>query len=392
MASDVTRRRELEETLRQSQKMEAIGQLAGGVAHDFNNMLTAILSAAEEVRELSVSDDARELCGLIVSASEQAAALTHKLLSFSRKGKARAEPVEVHDVVRETVAFLSRSIDRNVTIVMELEASTSRITGDAAQLQGALLNLGINARDAMPSGGLLSFATTVCELDEVACATLPFELEPGAHLRLSVRDTGSGIPPEILGRIFEPFFTSKEVGKGTGLGLAAVYGAVVEHRGAVTVYSEVGGGAVFHLYFPLAEAPAASAHPVTHLPRGSGLVLVIDDEPLVRAVVTQLLQSLGYSVVTAADGVEGVTIFEERHAELTAVLCDLVMPRMSGAEALRLMRAKAPGVPMILSSGFPRDERAGPVEARADLFLAKPFHRTELARALAELTGNAVRT
>jgi PAS domain S-box-containing protein len=387
LGADVTRRRELEASLRQSQKMEAIGQLAGGVAHDFNNMLTAIMASAEQVMLRSNPVEQRELCDLIVMASERAAELTRKLLSFSRKGKLSAVPLDVHEVVRDAATLLERSIDRRVRVKMDLAAEHSVVMGDASQLQNALLNLGINARDAMPEGGVLTIATADCELDEATCATLPFDLKPGPHLQLSVSDTGAGIPPAHLTKVFEPFFTTKPVGNGTGLGLAAVYGTVIEHGGAVTVTSEVGRGTVFHLYLPPSKRSPSLIARATETRPGSGIILLVDDEPLLRKVGSQLMKSLGYDVIVAKDGAEGLRIFTERHHELVAVVCDLVMPELSGVDAIQRMKQLDPTVPVVACSGYPHGDRVGASIPECDAFLHKPFHRAELAAALERATA-----
>jgi PAS domain S-box-containing protein len=390
LGSDVTRRRELEQTLQQAQKLEAIGQLAGGVAHDFNNMLTAIMGATDELAQLVQDPEQRALCGLISSASDRASELTRGLLSFSRKGKLHAAALDLHEVIRDTVRLLERSIDRRVKVFVDLGAPTAVVVGDPAQLQNAVLNLGINARDAMPDGGELHISTAVRELNEAACAGLAMDLPPGTYLQLSVRDTGVGIPGELRERIFEPFFTTKPVGQGTGLGLAAVYGISVEHGGAVSVESEPQRGSVFHLYLPLSDHNIPSRRPTREAEAGSGLVLLADDEPLVRDVGYQLLQSLGYQVVLAKDGEEAVRAFELHHAQLAAVLCDLVMPALSGTDATVRMREIDPQVPVVLCSGYPRDERhrgAGPV---SDAFLPKPFHRSELSRVLSRVARRTV--
>jgi two-component system, cell cycle sensor histidine kinase and response regulator CckA len=385
LGTDVTRRRELETALRQSQKMEAVGQLAGGVAHDFNNMLTAILASGEQMKSVVVEPEQFELCDMIVSAAERAAELTRKLLAFSRKGKVLSIPVDVHGVLRDTVTLLERSIDRIIRVTLELGADAPVVVGDATQLQNALLNLGINARDAMPDGGELSFSTTVRSLDEAACAAMPFAVAPGRYVQISVRDTGTGIAPEHVGRVFEPFFTTKPVGKGTGLGLAAVYGTAVEHGGAITVSSEAGRGTVFRLYLPVTDRLPRAVERIADVPRGTGLVLLVDDEPLVRAAGAQLVRSLGYRVVTANDGAEGLRAFADHRRELVAVLCDMVMPELSGGEASARMRALDPSVPIVICSGFPRDERVNQLGADAVEFLAKPFHRGELAAVLARV-------
>ena len=387
LGSDSTSRRQLEAALHQSQKMEAIGQLAGGVAHDMNNMLTTILAASDEIARGAQTVDQRELCGMVIGAAERSAELTRRLLAFSRKGNARTAPVDVHTVVGETVRLLERSIDRRVEIVTELQASTAVVIGDASQLQSALLNLGINARDAMPNGGRLTITSRLRDFDESACASVPFDIRPGTYLHVAVRDTGVGIALEHQSRVFEPFFTTKPIGQGTGLGLAAVYGTAVEHGGAVMVYSEPGQGTVFHLYLPLSNRLAESKAPVSQIQPGTGLVLIVDDEPLIRKIGAQLLRGLGYEVVSAQDGSEGARIFAECHSRLVAVLCDLVMPVLSGVDCTRQMRAIDPNVPIIICSGYPHDTRTGSgLGTSFDAFLPKPFRRGDIAEILSRVS------
>jgi PAS domain S-box-containing protein len=385
LATDITTRRELEGALNQASKMDAIGQLAGGIAHDFNNMLGAILGAAEELNELVQDQEPhRELCQMIVSASEKASQLTGKLLAFSRKSGKVLAPVDLNEVVKDTVTLLSRSVDRRVRISVTGMAAGAPVMGDAAQLQNALLNLGINARDAMPDGGTITLSTELRELDADACSTIPFSLSPGTYVRVAVRDTGAGIPRDVLPRVFEPFFTTKAAGRGTGLGLPAVYGTAVEHHGAVTVYSEEGRGTVFYLYIPVSANTVELLAEEARVPRGSGLVLLVDDEPLMLLAATRQLIGLGYSVVTAVDGEDGVSRFRSHHHELIAVICDVVMPLLSGVDAALRMHDIDASVPLILSSGFPGDERPGELVDRgiAD-FISKPFNRGTLARLLA---------
>ena len=387
IGTDITHARELELSLLQSQKMEAIGQLAGGVAHDFNNMLTAIMAAAEQLRTVKDAVEQHDLCELIVSAAERTSSLTNKLLAFSRKGKVSDTRVDIHRVVMDTAIMLTRSIDPRIRVRTELNASKCMVSGDAGQLQNALLNLGLNARDAMPSGGELQISTSLRWLDEAARAGLPFELKLGEYLEVAVRDTGTGIPAEHLSRVFEPFFTTKPVGQGTGLGLAAVYGTAVEHAGAVTAFSEVGQGTVFRILLPVSAGGAVPIPPHADVPRGHGLILLVDDEPMILNVGAKLLRRLGYEVVTARDGAEGVRLFSECHPRLSAVLCDLAMPELSGSEASRRMRELDPAVPIILSSGFPRADGAGDLAPTATAFLAKPFRLNELAHTLARVIG-----
>jgi two-component system cell cycle sensor histidine kinase/response regulator CckA len=383
LAADVTKRRELEGAVRQAQKMQAVGQLAGGIAHDFNNMLAAVMSAADELALHVGTESQRQLCTLILQASERAAELTRNLLSFSRMGMVRNAAVDVHAVIREVAALLTRSIDRRIVISVELSAHAHGVSGDAAQLQSALLNLGINARDAMPSGGQLRIATQLVQLDAAACETLGFEITPGDFLRVSVCDSGTGIAEHVLPHIYEPFFTTKEPGQGTGIGLAAVYGTVVEHGGALAVRSQLGLGTEFDVYLPLRAAAETSSEVVRSTPDGKGLVLLVDDEPLVLTTASQLLRSIGYEVVTARDGQEAFEKFALHRSQLVAVICDAVMPRESGPEVLQRIAEAAPYLPCVLCSGFSKDTRPAATGSQWVL-LPKPFRRADLALTLSQ--------
>ncbi|MFO0735706.1 MAG: response regulator [Labilithrix sp.] len=385
LGADVTRRRELEAALHQSQKMEAIGQLAGGIAHDFNNMLAAIMSSAERLRAVAPSPEEHELSDLILRASERASQLTKKLLTFSRKGRVRAVQVDVHEIIHDAIALLKRSVDPRVVIETDLKALSTTVIGDASELENAILNLGINARDAMPRGGRLTIGTVVRRLDEADCTASPFSITPGRFIQVSVSDTGQGIAPANVARIFEPFFTTKPVGAGTGLGLSAVHGTVVGHGGSVTVSSEVGIGTAIDIFLPLAEeevveGTAAARVSTVPISKREGLVLLVDDEPLLRKAGTRSLKHLGYEVVSAEDGVGGLEAFALHHERLVAVVCDAVMPLLSGGDAMARMRALDPTVPIILSSGFVRNDSL--YAAEPDAFLGKPFRLSELAKVL----------
>ncbi|MFO0684382.1 MAG: response regulator [Sandaracinus sp.] len=370
---DVTRRRELEASLRHAQKMNAIGELAGGVAHDFNNMLAPILSGAQE---LAASGGDAELCNLIVSAATRARQLTRNLLAFSRRGRAGVAVVNVHAVVSEAVALLRRTVPAGVRVTKSLTATNTELVGDAGQLQSALLNLGINARDALPGGGTIRFVTRDLELEAIPDEYRAFELAPGRYVELRVEDDGIGMPPEVLVRVFEPFFTTKDVGHGTGLGLAAVYATVLELRGAVTVTSREREGSVFTLLLPARPGEQIVPTSSPAVPVGGGLVLLIEDEALVLRGAQRMLERLGYRVVSAVDGEAGWAAFERHRDELVAVVSDLTMPRLDGRTLLRRIRGVAPGLPCVLCTGF-----AG--EGEQDLpVLLKPYSREELAATL----------
>lgn len=389
IAWDVTEVERAHRALTQAQKLDALGHLAGGVAHDFNNMLAAILSSAALLSEALEAADHRELVETITTAARRAADLTQKLLAFARKSQVISEEVDVHQIIGETRAILARTIDRRITVSAALDAPRCTIRGDPSQLQSALLNLGVNARDAMPNGGALRFSTALRRLHGGERRQGAFELEEGDYLVVDVTDTGSGISEDVLPHVFDPYFTTKAVGKGTGLGLAAVFGTMAAHHGAVTVTSEVGMGTRFRLYLPLCEArppevtapaPARTARPVR------GKVLVVDDEEVVRASTAALLRALGHEPLTAADPDEAVRLFRLHHRELDLALLDVVLAARTGLELAAELRAVDAGVPLVLMSGFTRTEALGELAARGLAgFLQKPFARADVERLLAEV-------
>ena len=387
-------RAQLESQLRQAQKMEAIGTLAGGVAHDFNNLLTGILGYASFLREAVGGDPAvRRAVAVIENAAERAADLTRQLLGFARRGEVRRMPVRVHSLVHEVSDLLERTIDKRIDLVHNLDAGTDLILGDPGQMQQVILNLAVNARDAMPQGGRMVFRTRVVELRPEDAHLYP-ELAPGPYLELSVADTGLGIPKQVQARIFEPFFTTKGPGKGSGMGLAVVYGILRGHGGSIRVESEESEGAVFRLFLPLAEEQAEDELPPARddIIEGSGGILVVDDEPIVRSTAGELLRSLGYEVWIAGEGVEALEVFAARRGEIDLVLLDLVMPGMDGWACLAKLREIEPGVRVVLSSGFGFEDFAHDM-ASAGLsgFARKPYQLAELSRIVAHAMGGAKR-
>lgn len=374
---DITEQEALAEQLRQSQKMDAIGQLAGGVAHDFNNMLGGIMGAAEVLEEeLGPDHGSLSLVTMITDATRRAADLTGKLLAFSRKRGVLSTAIEIHAIIDEALALFERTIDRRIALTREFHPEPLVVVGDPQQIQNAVLNLAINARDAMPDGGDLVVTTARVPLDATWCDTSPFDLEPGQYVRISVRDTGEGISAELQQRIFEPFFTTKGEHRGTGLGLAAVYGTMASHHGACALQSEPGAGTRFELYFPLADESAVRTAPDPEpVEPGSGCVLVVDDEEMIRTTAKMILTAQGYEVLLAGDGQEGVDAFRRHADRISVVVLDVVMPRMSGRDAFRAMREIDPDVRVILASGFVRDRIDD--EGLAG-FIGKPFSRHEL--------------
>jgi PAS domain S-box-containing protein len=384
---DVTEQYQLEEQMRQTQKMDAIGQLAGGIAHDFNNMLGGILGYAEILTtRLNDNHTLERYARTIVETADRAAELTNKLLSFSRKGKAISTCFDLHKSIDDALELLRHSLDRTITIDRRLNAEFSTVIGDPTQLQNGFLNLGVNARDAMPEGGTLTVETENAELDRAYCSASPFEIQPGPVIQVTLRDTGCGIPPDIQRQIFEPFFTTKETGQGTGLGLAAVYGTIKEHQGVITVYSEESVGTTFHIYLPLAQESHAAAHTALSAEapvRGEGCILIVDDEAVIRNMAREILTELGYEVLLAEDGQEGVDVYKEKQEKIDLVILDLVMPKMSGRDCFQALRKIDPEVKVILSSGFARDTSVSDLfEAGAVGFVKKPYRGVALSQAV----------
>lgn len=384
---NITERRRLEERLRQSQRMESVGQLAGGIAHDFNNMLAGILGAAEVLRlDLAPDDSRRPAVDVIVKSAARAADLTSKLLAFSRKGRLVSEPLDIHAMIESALELFSHSVDRLVRMETALRAARRQVIGDPAQLQNAVLNLCINARDAMPQGGTLRVTTDDITFDAGTTQPVGLRLRAGSYVCIRVEDTGTGIPDDILPRIFDPFFTTKEVGRGTGLGLAAVQGTVIEHGGAVQVKSAVGHGSVFSIYLP-SQIPDQIPEPAA--PRSepsdpkTATILVVDDEAVVRTVLEATLSRLGYRVLLAGDGRRGVELYHQHAGRIDLVLLDMIMPEMSGDECFRAIRRMDPAAAVLVVSGYARDKRIDDLEAEGLLgFVRKPFTIDTLQRAV----------
>jgi PAS domain S-box-containing protein len=376
-------RASLETRLRQSEKMDAIGQLAGGVAHDFNNQLTAILGYGELLRLAAKDEDSATFAEHIVRASRRSADLTRQLLTFARKGHYEVVPVDVHALVTDVVALLERSIDKRIAIRTTFMNGDAVVLGDPAQLEAALLNLAINARDAMPEGGELAITTRALPPEARARKSTP--PAPGPWIRISVTDTGTGMSEATLKRLFEPFFTTKPPGKGTGMGLASAYGAVQIHKGTIAVESKLGHGTTFEIDLPLAETAVEGPR---HEPRAladlaSVRVLVVDDEPDVRGLIREMLERAGCQVRTAQDGAEAVDLFREDWRAIDVVILDLMMPRMSGRDVFAALRQIDPDAKILVASGYSVDgEARALLDAGAIGFLQKPF---ELATLLAKL-------
>lgn len=383
------KRESLEEQLNQAQKMEAIGTLAGGVAHDFNNMLGGIMGAAEMLGLYLPSEPkAQKFHKMILESAHRAADLTSKLLAFARNNPQASTPVDVHDIIKETATLLKNTIDKRIELAISLEAERSIIIGDATGLQNIILNICINSSHAMPDGGTIYIDSMTTELDAPYCNASTFDILPGEYIELEIRDTGDGIPAELLNKIFDPFFTTKEQGEGTGLGLASAYGTVQQHHGALSVYSDLGSGTTFHILLPLALAGEKVEKVTPILKKGSGTLLVVDDEDVMRVTAKTILEDLGYTVILAANGQEAAAIFEQQSEEIDLVLLDMVMPVMNGRDCFAQLKKHDPEVRVVLSSGFTREEDLQEMKLWGlKGFIRKPYRRASLSQVVHEVLG-----
>jgi len=384
---DVTEQKQLQAHLSHSQRMEAVGQLASGVAHDFNNLLTIIKGYSSLLMDRNLADDDAHAAREIQQAAERAAALTHQLLAFSRKQTLQPRVLDLNRIVHGLEMMLRRVLTENVELCIQTTPDLGAVKADPVQVEQVLINLVVNARDAMPKGGKLTIATAPREVlsDRGEGESL---MRAGSYATLSVSDTGVGMDSETRARIFEPFFTTKEVGKGTGLGLATVYGIIKQSNGQIEVESEPGKGASFRVSLPRVEqeavAPRKATMTETHK-HGTGTILLAEDEPLLRELGETILTQAGYKIQTAPNAEELKRFVAEHDGKIDLLLTDVVMPGMSGPELVRLVRARWPDVRVLYMSGYADDE----IEDldRDAGFLQKPFTPMELTAKIAEMLG-----
>ena len=375
VARDITEQKELQQQLFQSQKMESIGTLAGGIAHDFNNILGGILGYASLMKaKMTKGHSFYNYVDTIETGSMRAAQLTDQLLAFARGGKYDIRPVDLNKIIDETLKIINRTFDKSIEVEMQLHDQLPTVEADAGQIQQVIMNLCINAGDAMPGGGKLTIQTEIETLDNGYVKT-HMGAKAGEHAVLSVTDTGIGMDSKTSQRIFEPFFSTKGEGKGTGLGLAMVYGVVKNHGGYVDVYSEPGLGTTFKIYLPLSGKPESEASSeAEHELDGNELVLVVDDEEPIRALAKEMLESYGYRVILAEDGERGIEMFEENSGEIGLVILDMVMPNMGGRETFLKMKKINPKVKALLSTGYSQSGKAQEILDNGVLgFIQKPY-------------------
>ena len=385
---DITERKQLEEQLRQTQKMEAIGKLAGGVAHDLNNLLTVINGNSELLVEmLGQNRGANSSLGQIKKASDQAADLIRQLLAFSRMQVLQPKVLDLNSVIAETAKMLPRLLREDIEVVFSRGAGLGRVKADQNQINQILFNLATNARDAMPKGGKLTIETANVDISEEDARMHP-DACAGRHVTFSVTDTGTGMSAETQSRMFEPFFTTKEPGKGTGLGLATVYGVVRQSGGSIRVQSEPGRGTTIKIYLPRVKDKAARLNgngSRAPLPQGNETILLVEDQPGIRELARMFLEGLGYTVLESTDGAEALEIARRHDGEIHLVLTDVVMPKMGGYELAAQMASLRPDARLVYMSGYVESASQGTEEAqRSQFHLQKPFSMESLARSVYE--------
>jgi PAS domain S-box-containing protein len=381
--------RESEEKLRLSQKLESVGRLAGGIAHDFNNLLT-VINGYSDLLLLRDSEDKASLHKIkeIKKAGERAAALTRQLLAFSRRQVLQPKVLDLNNSVNTIGKMLQRLIGENIELVLSLKPALGQVKADPGQIEQVLMNLVVNARDAMPNGGKLLIETANDELNG-KYGDEPIAVQPGPYVRLTVTDNGYGMNAETQKQIFEPFFTTKEVGKGTGLGLSTAYGIVKQSGGYIWVYSEVGKGSTFKIYLPRVDeeiSPTPENASDTALPKGTGTILLVEDEPMVRNIARKTLEMSGYKVLEAANGREALDIVEQEREAIDLVVTDVIMPQMGGRELAAHLTSLVPGTKILYMSGYTDDALMHHGVLETDFaFLEKPFTPDTLSRRVRDL-------
>ena len=389
VARDITEKKNLEAKVIHAQRIDSIGNLAGGVAHDFNNILTSILGSTSIMKRKMKHDDRwYRFADIIETAARRGAALTRQLLTFARKGNVQFRPVIVNDIIEETLRLFERSIDKKISIEKDLIGEVCIISGDDGQLQQSLLNLLINARDAMPDGGTITVQSQKKHIEEDTTGAA--EILKGDYIAVSVLDTGIGMDKEIQQHIFEPFFTTKDRGKGTGLGLSVVYGVVNSHNGFINVQSEPMHGSQFTMHFPILPASENLRSNIRHskLERGTEQIIIIDDEKDVAGVIGGMLESMGYHVTIVDSGRKAINLFKKKK-RFDVVILDLNMPKMSGKETFEKLKEIDPKIPVIISTGYSdRDMDVSQWRDAVDAFLQKPYPIEELSKAIRLIMDN----
>ncbi|RDH47357.1 hybrid sensor histidine kinase/response regulator [Fischerella thermalis] len=381
--TDITQKKLLESQFLRAQRLESIGTLASGIAHDLNNVLAPILMTAQLLESQLDDERSKRLLPILISNAKRGANLVKQVLSFTRGMEGDRTLLQLKHIVREIQQVIRETFPKSIDVSTSIPPSLWTIYGDATQLHQVLMNLCVNARDAMPNGGTLTICAENFLVDE-NYARMHLDAQVGAYVAITVADTGVGIAPEIIDRIFEPFYTTKEFGKGTGLGLSTVLGIVKSHGGFVSVYSEVGKGSQFKVFLPAQQTPESLEEPEKELPTGNGeLILVVDDEDSIRDITKTSLETHNYKAITASDGIEAIALYAEHRDEISVVLTDMLMPSMDGLTTIRTLKKINPNVKIIAVSGLASTEK---VNAAADIgvkaFLSKPYTAKQLLQTI----------
>ncbi len=387
---DINEKKKIELELTQRDKMRAVGQLAGGIAHDFNNQLSGIIGFAEVIKMESKESSMKSYADHILSSAEASSHQIKQLLSFARKNKQEQSQVNINKILKHTSSLLEKSIDRKINIKLKLHSDPLWIQCDVAQIENAFLNLAINARDAMPEGGTITIKSEIDEITDMYGKLHGYQMEKGLYAKILIEDTGIGIPIEIREKIFEPFFTTKASGKGTGMGLSAVYGTVKSHKGGINIISNSGEGTVFEVYLPLVDSNMGKKTeliPIIEYSNndftGEGLAYVIDDEPSVRALAKKHLNDLGFNPKVFEDGNDAVKEFKSEAENVKFVLLDMIMPHISGEDIFYFLKSVDPKVKVIIVSGFSLNQSAqNLLEEGAIAYIQKPYKRSDLVEVI----------
>jgi len=387
---DITEKKRIQEQLMHSQKMESVGALAGGIAHNFNNILTTILGYSELLLEFSALDETSKLrVRNIESSARKAGIMVSKLLSFARREAHEIVPLNLHDVINDSVRLFEGVLDKRIGIKMELTSPLQNIEGDPNQIEQILMNLMVNARDAMPDGGLITIRTEATDVGKDRYEA-PAYIIPGKYIVLVVSDTGSGIPKQLMNKIFDPFFTTKEKGKGTGLGLATVYGIVKDHKGYVSVESEPGKGSIFSIYFPASEKVFRGIEkPGIVSIEGYENIMVVDDDVDVLNFVKEILENHGYQIMAVNNSLNAIDMFKSDFETIQLVITDIMMPLMEGPELIKTFKQIKPGIKVIGISGY--SDTSVSRDKLVDVFIRKPFQSMELLAAVRRLLDTGTR-
>lgn len=389
VSTDITEKKQLEAQFLRAQRMESIGTLASGIAHDLNNVLTPILMTAQLLETQLHDDYSKRLLPILITNARRGASLVKQVLSFARGLEGKFTLIQIKHIVTEIKQILTETFPKSITITTDIPTNLGTLCGDATQLHQVLMNLCVNARDAMPQGGTLTISAKTIFIDE-NYARLNLDAKVGSYIFLMVTDTGTGVSSEILDRIFEPFFTTKEIGKGTGLGLSTVIGIIKSHGGFVKVYSEVGVGTQFQIYFPAVDIPETLPIVESSLPKGYGeLILVVDDEMAIREITKASLEAYNYQAITASNGIEAVAIYAEHHDRISVVLTDMMMPSMDGPTTIRTLQKINPDVKIIAVSGLASsDKMVQSAGTGVKTFLSKPYTTQELLESIEQVRNN----